>query len=217
MKKVHLLTTFGAALLLSVSVSAKEGIIQCANLIYGGSHTSRCFSDEFLSEVQRKTTITTERRFKAVKLDSEELFKFPFVIITGEEDFILSTKERANLKSYLEKGGFLLASSGCSSKKFGDAFVREMRSTLPDQKLTDIPKDHAVFSTVNKITEANLSKSSGTATLKGLEMNGKLAVIFSPHGLNDTSHTEGCCCCGGNEISNAMLINMNIFVYALIY
>ena len=137
--------------------------------------------------------------------------------MTGEEDFILSAKERTNLKSYLEKGGFLLASSGCSSKKFGDAFEREMRSTLPDQKLTDIAMDHAVFSTVNKITEANLSKSSGTATLKGLEMNGKLAVIFSPHGLNDTSHSEGCCCCGGNEIANAMLINMNIFVYALIY
>ena len=53
----------------------KEGVIQCANLIYGGTHTSRCFSDEFLSAVQKKTTIPTERRFKSVKLASDELFK----------------------------------------------------------------------------------------------------------------------------------------------
>lgn len=208
-----LLTLF----LATTSLSAKEGVIQCANLIFGGSHTSRCFSDEFLSEVQRKTTISTERRFKSVKLDSKELFKFPFVVMTGEASFSFSAKERKNLKAYLEKGGFLLASSGCSSQKFGDSFQREIRAALPDQKLVDIPKDHAVFSTVNKIEAASLGKSSGEATLKGIEINGKLAVIFSPHGLNDTSHTEGCCCCGGNEIRNAMLINMNIFVYALIY
>ena len=61
--------------------------IQCANLIYGGTQTSRCFSDEFLSAVQRETTISTERRFKTVKLSSDELFKYPFTIMTGEKDF----------------------------------------------------------------------------------------------------------------------------------
>ena len=76
---------------------------------------------------------------------------------------------------------------------------------------------HPVFRTVHTIESADLSKSTGTATLQGLELNGKLAVIFSPHGLNDTHHTDGCCCCGGNEIANAIRINMNILVYALIY
>ena len=78
--------------------SAKDGVIQCANLIYGGNHTSRCFSDEFLSAVQRETTIATERRFKSVKLASEELFKYPFVMMTGEASFHFSSSERENLK-----------------------------------------------------------------------------------------------------------------------
>lgn len=67
--------------------SAKEGIVQCGNLIYAGNKTSRCFSDEFLSTVQQKTSISTSRRFRAVRLDSEELFQFPFVVMTGEGNF----------------------------------------------------------------------------------------------------------------------------------
>ena len=54
-----------------------------------------------------------------------------------------------------------------------------------------------------------------TARLLGLEKNGKLVIVYSPHGLNDTEHSEGCCCCGGNEISNSLEINVNILVYAL--
>ena len=52
--------------------------------------------------------------------------------------------------------------------------------------------------------------------LEGLKINGKIVLVYSREGLNDTAHTEGCCCCGGNEITNAMQINVNIFVYALL-
>ena len=42
-------------------------------------------------------------------------------------------------------------------------------------------------------------------------------MIYSVDGLNDTSHTTGCCCCGGNEITNCNQINVNILAYALLY
>ena len=113
-----------AVLLLAPAARAAEGAVQCANLIYGGVNTSRCFSDEFLSGVQRSTSIATERRFKSVKLGSDELFRFPFVVMTGESDFRLTKQERENLKRYLTSGGFLLASAGCSSKEWDKAFRR---------------------------------------------------------------------------------------------
>src|SRR5262245_43197910 len=101
-------------LLLTTALRAKEGAIQCGMLIYAGTKTSRCFSDEFLSTVQQKTSIATERRFKFVKLGADDLFEFPFVVMTGEGDFTLSQRERENMKKYLSSGGFLLASAGCS-------------------------------------------------------------------------------------------------------
>lgn len=195
----------------------KEGSIQCANIIYGGQHTSRCFSDEFLSAVQKETGIVTERRFKSVKLDSEELFNYPFVLITGESDFMFSSKERDNLKRYLENGGFLLASAGCSNKEWDRCFRREMQTVFGKEALQAIPADHAVFQTVRPVQEIKLSHPAEPPVLEGLTLKGKLVVIYSEHGLNDTAHTEGCCCCGGNEIANSLDLNINIFAYALMH
>jgi hypothetical protein len=42
-------------------------------------------------------------------------------------------------------------------------------------------------------------------------------VLYSVDGLNDTAHTQGCCCCGGNEITNCEQINVNILAYAMLY
>src|ERR1041385_5518131 len=85
--------------------------VECANLIYSGTKSSVCFSEEFLSTVASETSINTSRKFKAVKLGERELFRFPFAVMTGEGAFELTDQERKNLKLYLEKGGFLLARS----------------------------------------------------------------------------------------------------------
>jgi hypothetical protein len=210
--------TVNLCLLLSALPStAKEGVIQCANLIYGGNHTSRCFSDEFLSAVQKETTIATERRFKSVKLASDELFKYPFVMMTGESDFHFTETERKKMKTYLTSGGFLLASAGCSNKDWDRAFRREMQAMFGKDRLKKISMDHPVFRTVHTIEELQLSHAGDTPYLEGIEVDGKIVAIYSPHGLNDTSHTEGCCCCGGNEIINSLEVNVNILVYALLH
>ena len=50
----------------------------CANLIYAGTKSSVCFSEEFLSTVASETSINTSRKFKPVKLAEKEIFHFPF-------------------------------------------------------------------------------------------------------------------------------------------
>lgn len=199
---------------------AKDNVVQCANAIYGGTHTSRCFSDEFLRVMQDKTTIATERRFKSIKLGSEELFNYPFVMITGESSFHFTRKERRNLKKYLTSGGFLLASAGCSNKEWDQSFRREIKSIFKQAKgreLEDIDMKHPIFKTVYDIDKLELSHPGPKASLMGLEINDKTVLVYSPHGLNDTAHTEGCCCCGGNEIKNSLQVNINILTYALLH
>lgn len=211
------MTFLAVAVMGSHCASAKEGAVECGNLIYAGTKTSKCFSDEFLSTVQRKTSIATERRFKPVKLASDELFKFPFVVMTGEGTFSLPQKERDHLKKYLSNGGFLLASASCSSQEWGQSFERELKRIFPDNTMETVKMDHPVFRTVFQVKDLKLSKSSGEAQLKGIVMNGKLVVVYSADGLNDTAHAEGCCCCGGNEIRNAMEVNANILAYAILH
>jgi len=213
----RLIPTIPLLFALAGTIPAGEKAIQCANLIYAGTHTSRCFSDEFLNTVQRETAIPTERRFKPVKLGSNELFRYPFVVMTGEDDFVLSAKERTNLKKYLTNGGFLLASAGCSSKDWDHAFRREIKAVFKDQKLGELKMDHPLFKSFYKIPKLKLHSEAPGAALWGLELGGRVVLVYSPHGLNDTANTEGCCCCGGNEIENSQQVNINVLVYALLH
>lgn len=212
MKTIHILFL----LLCSMSLFAKEGVVQCGNLIYAGTKTSRCFSDEFLSTVQQRTGINTSRRFRAVRMDNDELFRFPFVVMTGEGNFSLTARERENLRKYVEGGGFLLASAGCSSEEWNRAFRREMKELFGESSLQPVPMSHPVFSTIYHITVLKAGKKPTSGYLEGITYNGKLVIIYSADGLNDSENSRNCCCCGGSELGNALEINANILAYALL-
>jgi hypothetical protein len=189
-------------------------VVECANLIYAATKSSVCFSEEFLSTVAAQTSIKTARKFKPVKLGEKEVFRFPFAVMTGEGLFALSDEERKNLRLYLEKGGFLLASAGCSSKEWSDSFAREMQIIFPEFELEEVPINHPVFRTVFDVPR--LETKHEDAKLLGLNFSGKIVMIFSADGLNDTATMHGCCCCGGNEITNSQKVNANIIAYALL-
>lgn len=192
------------------------GVIQVANLIYAGVKSSHCFSDHFLVTAEQDSAISTSRRFHAVKLSSDELFNFPLVIMTGEGAFELTAAERENLRQYVQRGGFLLASAGCSSPDWDRSFRREMTLVFPQQSLQPIGMDHALFNTVYEIKELK-AKHGTPQPLDGVTIGGRLGVVYSRDGLNDTAHTQGCCCCGGNEITNCVQVNVNILAYSLLY
>jgi hypothetical protein len=193
-----------------------ESIVQVANLIYAGVKSSHCFSDHFLLRAQKDSAVVTSRRFHAVKLSSTELFDFPLVIMTGEGSFQLTDAERENLRRYVDRGGFLLSSAGCSSTDWDRSFRREMTKVFADRPLTPLKMDHPVFHTIYEIKELT-AKHGAPRPLEGVSTNGRLGVLYSQDGLNDTAHTQGCCCCGGNEIRNAEQVNVNILAYALLY
>ncbi|UUO04355.1 DUF4159 domain-containing protein [Blastopirellula sp. J2-11] len=193
-----------------------ESIVQVANLVYADVRSSKCFSDHFLILAEQETSISTSRRFHAVKLASEHLYDYPLVIMTGEGAFELPESERQSLRRYIERGGFLLASAGCSSEEWNRSFRAEMAEVFPTQALTPLNLEHPIFHTVHDITELTANHGS-PKPIEGISIGGRIGVIFSQDGLNDTHHTQGCCCCGGNEIRNAEKINLNILAYALTY
>lgn len=191
-----------------------DSIVQVANLVYAGSRSSQCFSDHFLVEAEQASAIATSRRFHAVKLNSDEIFNFPLVIMTGEGEFELGSAERENLRNYVERGGFLLASAGCSSQDWDRSFRKEMATVFPDLRLDPIAMDHEIFNMVYEIKELK-AKHGTPRPLEGLSLEGRVGVLYSQDGLNDTAHTQGCCCCGGNEIMNCVEVNVNILAYSL--
>jgi hypothetical protein len=191
-----------------------ESIVQVANLVYAGTKSSKCFADHFLVKAEKESSISTSRRFHAVKLSSEDLFSYPLVIMTGEGEFTLPDSERENLRRFVERGGMLLASAGCSSTEWDRSFRKELATVFPEAPLGTLAMDHTVFHTVYDIAELT-ARHGKPRPLEGVSIGGRLGVIYSQDGLNDTEHSQGCCCCGGNEITNCLEVNVNILAYSL--
>ena len=190
-------------------------MVNCANLVYGNNRSSVCFSSEFLAQVNDDTHIRAQDRFVEAHLESVDLFQFPFAVMTGEGEFTLTAGQRANMRDYLQAGGFIVASAGCSSKPWRESFRREIELVFPELSLRTLNFDHPIFHTVYDVAELKC-KGSHRAHLEGLEIDGKIVLIFSPDGLNDTAHAGGnCCCCGGNEIKNSRQMNVNMLAYTL--
>jgi hypothetical protein len=192
-----------------------QSVVQVANLIYAGTKTSECFADHFLRRAEQDSAISTSRRLHSVKLGSEEIFNFPLLIMTGEGEFKLLEEERNNLRNFIERGGFLLASAGCSSPDWDRSFRREMAATFQDRSMDTVGQDHMIFHTVYDVPELR-AKHGTPKPLVGIHFGTRLGVLYSQDGLNDTGNSQGCCCCGGNEITNAEEINVNILVYSLL-
>lgn len=193
-----------------------EGVVRVANLIYAGDKSSKCFSDHFLTQVEQDSTISTSQRFHSVKLSSDEVFEYPLLIMTGDGEFTLPDVERQNLRRFVERGGFVLASAGCSSPEWDRSFRSEMALIFADHPLQEIPMSHPIFHTVYDVTELK-GLHRTPRPLEGISIGSRLGVLYSVDGLNDTAHTSGCCCCGGNEITNDEQINVNILAYSLLY
>jgi hypothetical protein len=192
--------------------------IKVGNLVYSmDQKTSVCFADAFLNTAAQTTGLPIAPGFVKLRLAEQELFSTPFCVFTGTGDFKLTTKERDNLGNYLRRGGFLVASPGCSDQAWNRAFQREIEATFPEQKLEIIPMTHPIFSMITKVPTLTLNKSEQHPMLRGLTIDGRLALVFSTDGLNDTHHTQGCCCCGGNEITQSEEMNVNLLMYALLY
>jgi len=195
----------------------EAGQVRAANLIYGTNMTSVCFADDFLTLIQQKTNIQTHRAFVPVHMQADELFEFPFAVMTGEGNFTLSAAQRDGLRDYLLYGGFLVASSGCSSRPWNQSFQQEMALMFPDAEFVKLESDHAIFHTVYDITSSRYKRGGAKLPeLYAMEIDGRVVMIWSPDGLNDSGNAGGnCCCCGGNEIKSAKELNINILAYAL--
>ncbi|WP_269524879.1 DUF4159 domain-containing protein [Coraliomargarita parva] len=190
--------------------------LQVGNLIYGKQQSSVCFADRFLKTIRETTHLEVGNSFVPVDLSSPDLFDLPFCIFSGEGSFNLSEQERENLRTYLKSGGFILASPSCSNADWDRSLRREIALCLPEEELAQIPMSHPIFSMINQIDKL-VDKKGKPVFLQGMHINGRLVMVYSVEGLNDVKNAKGCCCCGGNEIRNPALVNVNIFTYATIY
>ena len=111
--------------------------------------------------LQQLTSIKTDPKGKIVRLTDEELFKYPFIYIIEPGGMTLSEAEVIGLRTYLERGGFLMVDDFWGEAEWAN-FEYEIKRVFPNRPIEDIPLDHAVFNIVYPIKKKPLIPSVHT-------------------------------------------------------
>lgn len=87
-----------------------------------------------------KTNINPEP--STVEVGSPEIFNYPYIELTGHGNIIFSESDAANLRLYMEGGGFLHADDNYGMDEY---FRREIKKVFPDKELVELPPSHPIF------------------------------------------------------------------------
>ncbi len=77
-----------------------------------------------------------------VRATDADLFKYPYLFLTGHGNISFSDNEATALRIYLENGGFLFAND---SYGLARAFRREMKKIFPDREFVELPFTHPIY------------------------------------------------------------------------
>jgi hypothetical protein len=161
---------------------------------------------------------------RVLELKNDELFSHPFLFMAGHFGVVLSESEVKALRNHLSRGGFLLATACCGNPSFTRTFEREMKKVFPNQALKIIPREHLIYrslfplGTIHSLSGADGSRSAiEPAPLSGIEIEGRLAVVFSPLALTCGWANSGRCIESCRRIApdDACKIAANVVVYCL--
>ena len=177
-----------------------------------------------LNQFQSVTGTPVSFELRDVSLEDASIYEMPFLYITGTTDFTLSEKERSNLRNYLMKGGVLFAEAGEGRPSFDNAFRAEMARVLPEHPLSVLPASHSIFMQPEKLpfvkarpalAAKNSNRSEVSPEIEGIDLNGSLAVIYSPHDLSTGWERAISPYAQGYETADSTALGLNVLYYAV--
>lgn len=130
--------------------------------------------------LKKNTTIDVdEPKFYSVDVASDDIFNYPFILLTGHGNISFSNEEAARLKKYCESGGFLYADDDYG---MDESFRREIKKIFPNDDMKELPFSHPIYSSqfkfpngLPKIHEHDGKPAQGF----GIYKNGRLCMYYT--------------------------------------
>lgn len=188
-----------------------------------------------LMKLRRHTAIRVNLKRVAVDAEKDDLSSYPFLYLTGLDDFSFSSEAVTALRRYLQFGGVLLINNGMGLSTFDRAVRRELAEILPEARLEPIPANHHLYNSLLTIKAvryspvvvknkpppaAGLIKPS-VAGLKnqpyllGATIDGDLRVLYSPYDIEAGWLDAYYPLIRGYESIYAQQLGMNIITYVM--
>jgi len=212
---------------------AGRGVLHIPKLLHsGGGDDAPNAVPNLLTYLAHQGLMRVSVENRLLSAEDPSLYDYPVLFMHGRRNFRFTPTQRQTLATYLQRGGVILADAICASPEFATAFRREMEALVPGQTFTRIASEHPLFSrelrgfelksvtlrdpqqrNANDPLKANLVQI--TPHLEGLEMAGRLAVIFSPYDISCALESGTSLQCKGYLKEDAARIATNAILYAL--
>lgn len=123
--------------------------------------------------------ISIQRSYDDVSIGSRELHQYPFVFMTGHGNIDVNETEAANMREYLDNGGFLYIDDDYGF----DSYIRPViEKIFPGEELIELPASHPMYSMIfdfpdglPKIHEHDGNPPRGF----GIFRNGRLVLYYT--------------------------------------
>jgi hypothetical protein len=132
------------------------------------------------SFIENTVNIECSNNVNFLKLDSDDLFLYPFLCITGSDEFPkLNNKEKENLKKYLYSGGivFINDTSLIKNSPFYVSIKNLLEQIIPEYSLELIKGEDAVYKSYYLIKMVS-GRRLIFPYLEGIYIDGNLRVII---------------------------------------
>jgi hypothetical protein len=131
--------------MVAFAATAQKGSIKLALLKYsgGGDWYNDVNSLKNLANFCNQNINTNfDPEHAVVEAGAADIFNYPIVYATGHGNMVFSDQEAANLRSYLEAGGFLILNDDYGL----DPFVRPaIKKVFPDLDFVELPFNHPIY------------------------------------------------------------------------
>lgn len=160
-----------------------------------------------------------------------QLMDYQILFMHGRSAFQLSDEDRRQLKTYVERGGVVMADAVCGSAAFAKAFRREMQAIF-GRATEPIPATHPMFTSkyggfdVRHVRRRNAQRRGGDGPIKasieeaepdleGIKFDDRYGVILSPFDVSCALERHESIECPGYLREDAAKIGLNVLLYAL--
>jgi hypothetical protein len=107
---------------------------------------------QFLQGLRRLTRVHTRSVEEVVDIDSDEIYKYPWLYAVEVGQWGLSEAQAAKLRDYLMRGGFLMVDDFHGTEEW-EVFMMSMHKVFPGRSVTDLENGDAAFHVLYDLDE----------------------------------------------------------------
>ena len=208
-----------------------RGLLQIARLRHTGGWDTAPRAIQNLAKALNETGgVRVSTKMESLLASDKTIHRYPIVYMHGRHAFTLNATEKKKLREYLDRGSVLLADSCCGAARFDKSFRRLMAEIYPDHPLKRVPADHEIFGSdvghdIKTTRRRVLNRGAGNLQtrieqgepfLEGVEVDGRLAVIYSKYDISCALERQSTVACEGYTEDDAFRLAVNMVLYAML-